>query len=96
MLQGSPAFAGGSDELEQLQNIWTVLGLPSEDNWPGVSLLPNYRPDWFIHCKPKQFKKVWKSRQPGCGAPVGHAPLGIFKRSFLPPFNSPLSHVMAS
>uniref|UniRef100_A0A3B3UGX7 mitogen-activated protein kinase n=1 Tax=Poecilia latipinna TaxID=48699 RepID=A0A3B3UGX7_9TELE len=44
MLQGAPAFAGGSDELEQLQNIWTVLGVPSEDSWPGVSLLPNYRP----------------------------------------------------
>ncbi|KAM4595749.1 cyclin-dependent kinase 15 [Fundulus diaphanus] len=60
MLQGSPAFAGGSDELEQLQTIWTVLGIPSEDNWPGVSLLPNYRPEWFIHCKAKQFKNVWK------------------------------------
>nr|XP_054599849.1 cyclin-dependent kinase 15 isoform X2 [Nothobranchius furzeri] len=45
MLQGSPAFAGGTDELEQLQIIWKVLGVPSEDNWPGVSLLPNYRPD---------------------------------------------------
>uniref|UniRef100_M4AIG8 Cyclin-dependent kinase 15 n=1 Tax=Xiphophorus maculatus TaxID=8083 RepID=M4AIG8_XIPMA len=44
MLQGAPAFAGGSDELEQLQNIWTVLGVPSEDSWPGVSLLPNYTP----------------------------------------------------
>uniref|UniRef100_A0A3B5LYE2 Protein kinase domain-containing protein n=1 Tax=Xiphophorus couchianus TaxID=32473 RepID=A0A3B5LYE2_9TELE len=44
MLQGAPAFAGGSDELEQLQNIWTVLGVPSEDSWPEVSLLPNYTP----------------------------------------------------
>ncbi|KAM4750861.1 cyclin-dependent kinase 15 [Anableps anableps] len=60
MLQGSPAFAGGSDELEQLQNIWTVLGVPSEDNWPGVSLLPNYRPEQFIHCSPKPFRDVWK------------------------------------
>ncbi|XP_008418792.2 cyclin-dependent kinase 15 isoform X2 [Poecilia reticulata] len=74
MLQGSPAFAGGSDELEQLQNIWTalvlwrpcvggllqVLGVPSEDSWPGVSLLPNYRPERFIDCRPKLFTDVWK------------------------------------
>ncbi|XP_023188888.1 cyclin-dependent kinase 15 isoform X1 [Xiphophorus maculatus] len=60
MLQGAPAFAGGSDELEQLQNIWTVLGVPSEDSWPGVSLLPNYTPERFIHCRPKLFRDVWK------------------------------------
>lgn len=26
--------------------LWSlqVLGVPSEDNWPGVSLLPNYKP----------------------------------------------------
>uniref|UniRef100_A0A3P8NEE1 cyclin-dependent kinase n=1 Tax=Astatotilapia calliptera TaxID=8154 RepID=A0A3P8NEE1_ASTCA len=44
MLQGAPAFPGVSDEFEQLQKIWEVLGLSSEDSWPGVSLLPNYRP----------------------------------------------------
>uniref|UniRef100_A0A3Q2CJC9 cyclin-dependent kinase n=1 Tax=Cyprinodon variegatus TaxID=28743 RepID=A0A3Q2CJC9_CYPVA len=60
MLQGSPAFPGGSDELEQLQNIWTVFGVPSESSWPGISLLPNYRPEWFVHCKPKQFRNIWK------------------------------------
>ncbi|XP_027872351.1 cyclin-dependent kinase 15 isoform X6 [Xiphophorus couchianus] len=60
MLQGAPAFAGGSDELEQLQNIWTVLGVPSEDSWPEVSLLPNYTPERFIHCRPKLFRDVWK------------------------------------
>uniref|UniRef100_A0A8C6PJ50 Cyclin-dependent kinase 15 n=1 Tax=Nothobranchius furzeri TaxID=105023 RepID=A0A8C6PJ50_NOTFU len=60
MLQGSPAFAGGTDELEQLQIIWKVLGVPSEDNWPGVSLLPNYRPEQILHSEPKQFRNVWK------------------------------------
>uniref|UniRef100_A0A8D3CE42 cyclin-dependent kinase n=1 Tax=Scophthalmus maximus TaxID=52904 RepID=A0A8D3CE42_SCOMX len=44
MLQGAPAFPGVTDVFEQLQKIWTVLGVPCEDNWPGVSLLPNYRP----------------------------------------------------
>uniref|UniRef100_A0AAQ6A6C3 cyclin-dependent kinase n=1 Tax=Amphiprion ocellaris TaxID=80972 RepID=A0AAQ6A6C3_AMPOC len=47
MLQGAPAFPGTSDELEQLQKIWMVLGVPSEDSWPGVSQLPNYRPGEF-------------------------------------------------
>ncbi|XP_017295829.2 cyclin-dependent kinase 15 isoform X2 [Kryptolebias marmoratus] len=61
MLQGLPAFTGGSDELEQLQNIWMILGVPSEDSWPGVSLLPNYRPEHFSHWKPKLLKTVWKS-----------------------------------
>uniref|UniRef100_A0A3B5M336 mitogen-activated protein kinase n=1 Tax=Xiphophorus couchianus TaxID=32473 RepID=A0A3B5M336_9TELE len=67
MLQGAPAFAGGSDELEQLQNIWTlqVLGVPSEDSWPEVSLLPNYTPR-FIHCRPKLFRDVWKLEQLSC------------------------------
>uniref|UniRef100_A0A3Q1HVI9 cyclin-dependent kinase n=1 Tax=Anabas testudineus TaxID=64144 RepID=A0A3Q1HVI9_ANATE len=44
MLQGTPAFPGDSDVFGQLQKIWTVLGVPSEDSWPGVSLLPNFRP----------------------------------------------------
>ncbi|XP_051798154.1 cyclin-dependent kinase 15-like [Acanthochromis polyacanthus] len=60
MLQGAPAFPGTSDELEQLQKIWTVLGVPSEDSWPGVSQLPNYRPEWFLPSEPKQFRTVWK------------------------------------
>ncbi|KAI3366235.1 hypothetical protein L3Q82_010044, partial [Scortum barcoo] len=60
MLQGVPAFPGVSDVFEQLQKIWTVLGVPSEDTWPGVSQLPNYKPEWFVHCQPKQFRTVWK------------------------------------
>uniref|UniRef100_A0A8C2ZBU0 mitogen-activated protein kinase n=1 Tax=Cyclopterus lumpus TaxID=8103 RepID=A0A8C2ZBU0_CYCLU len=47
MLQGAPAFPGVTDEFEQLQKIWTVLGVPSEDSWPGVSQLPNYTPGQF-------------------------------------------------
>ncbi|KAL3999941.1 hypothetical protein ACER0C_007712 [Sarotherodon galilaeus] len=60
MLQGAPAFPGVSDEFEQLQKIWEVLGLPSEDSWPGVSLLPNYRPERFLYSEPKQLRTVWK------------------------------------
>ncbi|XP_069377216.1 cyclin-dependent kinase 15 isoform X1 [Paralichthys olivaceus] len=60
MLQGAPAFPGVTDVFEQLQRIWTVLGVPSEDSWPGVSLLPNYKPEWIHLSDPKQFRTVWK------------------------------------
>ncbi|XP_045906840.1 cyclin-dependent kinase 15 [Micropterus dolomieu] len=60
MLQGAPAFPGVTDVFEQLQKIWMVLGVPSEDSWPGVSQLPNYKPERFVHCEPKQFRTVWK------------------------------------
>ncbi|XP_008292553.1 cyclin-dependent kinase 15 [Stegastes partitus] len=60
MLQGAPAFPGLSDEFEQLQKIWAVLGVPSEDSWPGVSQLPNYKPEWFLPSKQKPFRTVWK------------------------------------
>ncbi|XP_075951100.1 cyclin-dependent kinase 15 [Anarhichas minor] len=60
MLQGFPAFPGMKDEFEQLQKIWTVLGIPSEDIWPGVSQLPNYQPDRFLFSEPKSLRNVWK------------------------------------
>ncbi|XP_026218874.1 cyclin-dependent kinase 15 [Anabas testudineus] len=60
MLQGTPAFPGDSDVFGQLQKIWTVLGVPSEDSWPGVSLLPNFRPEASVQSEPKQFRMVWK------------------------------------
>ncbi|KAJ3584292.1 hypothetical protein NHX12_014788 [Muraenolepis orangiensis] len=45
MLQGAPAFPGSADAFEQLQKIWAVLGVPTEVSWPGVSQLPNYKPE---------------------------------------------------
>lgn len=60
MLQGAPAFPGDNDVFEQLQKIWTVLGVPSEDSWSGVSQLPNYKPEEFEHVEPKPFRSVWK------------------------------------
>ncbi|KAG7262296.1 hypothetical protein CRUP_002225 [Coryphaenoides rupestris] len=44
MLQGAPAFPGSADVFEQLRKIWAVLGVPTEETWPGVSELPNYKP----------------------------------------------------
>ncbi|KAM9835976.1 cyclin-dependent kinase 15 [Aulostomus maculatus] len=60
MLQGAPAFPGVTDIFEQLQRIWTVLGVPTEESWPGVSQLPNYQPEWFHHIKPKPLRTIWK------------------------------------
>ncbi|XP_036028890.1 cyclin-dependent kinase 15 [Onychomys torridus] len=44
MFQGQPLFPGVSNILEQLEKIWEILGVPTEDTWPGVSKLPNYNP----------------------------------------------------
>lgn len=37
----TPLFPAETD-LEQLAKIFNVLGTPSNENWPNVSLLPNY------------------------------------------------------
>ena len=34
----------GSNELSTLSKIIEIIGCPNEDNWPGVSQLPNYLP----------------------------------------------------
>ncbi|XP_061908122.1 cyclin-dependent kinase 15 [Entelurus aequoreus] len=60
MLQGAPAFPGVTDVFDQLQKIWTVLGIPSEDNWPGVTRLPNYQADCCLPPKLKPIRCVWK------------------------------------
>uniref|UniRef100_A0A452SJZ0 cyclin-dependent kinase n=1 Tax=Ursus americanus TaxID=9643 RepID=A0A452SJZ0_URSAM len=59
MFQGQPLFPGVSNILEQLEKIWEVLGVPTEDTWPGVSKLPNYNPEWFPLPKPQSLQNVW-------------------------------------
>ncbi|XP_049629298.1 cyclin-dependent kinase 15 [Suncus etruscus] len=61
MFQGQPLFPGVSSILEQLEKIWEVLGVPTEDTWPGVSKLPNYNPEWFPLLKPQSLQNVWNS-----------------------------------
>lgn len=41
MLSGKPLLPG-EGEADQLSRIFRLLGAPSEDRWPGVSLLPNF------------------------------------------------------
>lgn len=40
---GRPLFPG-SDVDDQLKKIFKVLGTPTEESWPGVSQLPDYKP----------------------------------------------------
>ena len=40
---GKPLFKG-NNELGTLSKIIENIGCPSEENWPGVSQLPNYLP----------------------------------------------------
>ncbi|XP_037101018.1 cyclin-dependent kinase 15 isoform X1 [Syngnathus acus] len=60
MLEGVPAFPGVTDVFDQLQKIWMVLGIPSEDTWTGVTRLPNYQSDWSLPSKLKPIRSVWK------------------------------------
>ncbi|XP_053327326.1 cyclin-dependent kinase 15 isoform X2 [Spea bombifrons] len=59
MLQGYPAFSGVSDIFEQLEKIWSVIGTPTEDSWPGVSQLPNYKAEWLAQYETQPFENVW-------------------------------------
>lgn len=45
MFIGRPLFPGGSNE-DQLMKIFRLMGTPNERTWPGVSQLPNYRPNF--------------------------------------------------
>lgn len=40
---GRPLFPG-SDVDDQLKRIFKLLGTPTDDNWPGVSQLADYKP----------------------------------------------------
>ena len=43
LIVGQPLFKG-SNELSTLSKIIETIGSPNEENWPGVSQLPNYLP----------------------------------------------------
>jgi cyclin-dependent kinase len=45
MASGRPLFPGSSVK-DQLLKIFKILGTPTEETWPGVSKLPEYRPDF--------------------------------------------------
>ena len=45
---GRPLFPG-SDVDDQLKRIFKLLGTPTEETWPGVSTLPDYKPFPIYH-----------------------------------------------
>ncbi|KAM7153949.1 cyclin-dependent kinase 15 [Macrochelys suwanniensis] len=58
MLQGQPMFPAVTGTLEQLEKIWAVLGGPTEDTWPGLSKLPNYKPERVISSRPQRLRMI--------------------------------------
>jgi len=45
---GRPLFPG-SDVDDQLKRIFKLLGTPTEETWPGITLLPDYKPMPLYH-----------------------------------------------
>eukprot|EP01137_Pigoraptor_chileana_P026615 Opistho-2@8188 len=45
---GRPLFPGSSTS-DQLARIFKVLGTPTEETWPGVSELPEWKPDFPVY-----------------------------------------------
>ena len=61
MATGSPLFAGDS-EIGTIFQIFMKLGTPSEDSWPGVCNLPDYKaafPKW----QPKGWDNIRNTKQ---------------------------------
>ncbi|KAG9062872.1 cyclin-dependent serine/threonine protein kinase [Linnemannia hyalina] len=48
MASGRPLFPGSSVK-DQLLKIFKILGTPTEETWPGLSKLPEYRPDFPMY-----------------------------------------------
>ncbi|KAK6621420.1 hypothetical protein RUM44_001227 [Polyplax serrata] len=64
MINCSPLFAGESD-IEQLAIVIKSLGSPSEENWPGMHLLPDYGKIAFPKSKGKSWKTLIPDSPPG-------------------------------
>lgn len=43
---GDPLFRGDS-EIDQLFKIFSILGVPTEESWPGVVKLRDYNPETY-------------------------------------------------
>ena len=57
MILGKPLFYGDC-EIGQLSKIFQIMGTPTEESWPGVSKLPEYKytfPQW----KPKNLSEMF-------------------------------------
>ena len=59
MMNGYPCFPGVRDVYDQLDKIFRVTGTPTEETWPGVSHLPNYRPHKMCYYKGQRLGHAW-------------------------------------
>ncbi|CAG9856003.1 unnamed protein product [Phyllotreta striolata] len=57
MIQRKPLFPGETD-IEQLAIVLGTLGTPSCENWPGLTLLPDYNKISFSHSEPKKWSII--------------------------------------
>ncbi|EGC31073.1 protein serine/threonine kinase [Dictyostelium purpureum] len=48
MASGRPLFPG-SGTSDQLFRIFKILGTPTEESWPTITELPEYKPDFPVH-----------------------------------------------
>lgn len=48
MVTGRPLFPGSSEQ-DQLVRIFKLLGTPTPESWPGVTELPEYKPDFPMY-----------------------------------------------
>lgn len=48
MYTGRPLFPGTTNE-DQLLKIFRLMGTPSERTWPGISQLPEYKPNYQVY-----------------------------------------------
>ncbi|XP_070588115.1 cyclin-dependent kinase 15 [Erythrolamprus reginae] len=58
MLHGQPLFPDVNNIFEQLEKIWIVLGIPTEETWPGISKLCHYKPDRFLGSWPQGLQRI--------------------------------------
>jgi len=56
MASGRPLFPGTSDQ-DQLLRIFRILGTPTEESWPTMVDLPEYKPD-FPQFEPQPLSKI--------------------------------------
>jgi len=59
MVTGRPLFPGASEQ-EQLTKIIKVLGTPTEEQWPSIFEMPNYKDDF-----PRYEPRPWSTITPG-------------------------------
>lgn len=57
MLNHCPLFPGEND-IDQLHKVLRILGTPTEENWPGVSQLPDFKKITFPDIKKISLKEL--------------------------------------